>query len=974
MKSTLGISLLVATTIMFQGCGGESSSSETATSSEQTLNTSTDVDSESFFESSTWNWATDIYDWLTSDTDEEAAKADLNDQLVDLANSTSRDEFAVQGLEITVEYVVDDYFSMASTYLLDDDWGENDNEELYMSLYNSSDTLVDYMYEFYDDVHANNAPAYLKADALEEKSLIEKIIDEIFNIISELIANLFYSPEEVIVDTDVNAVEIDPTQTFEFNSADIEGQKYYVASEQYMTITFEDDGLNGYGDIGYGLGASFESYISAGELVIDMKGIYEVTMLYKDPGYCVVTQMTDTSDGSQYPAYWFSDEETYDRATNVTTAEALCYIHSTEYEVKVIAQDGELESIQDERVGHSPVGGDSTASVVNELVVGIDRTANITDAKYFARKMRHGVFAIYTTNEQTHTLQATETEKVSRELLPLVASSAIAMQELMTSAYDSTIVFQDEINSDLNNSITEVNARLDEMISATAEAMDRTTSENNYHGISDTTSYGDIVEFEATNISLECGLAFFLCNEATADVTMQITNPQSNGREADVLFTTEITTSIIGDSEIDFSQVDAGQANNYISAADYRLNVSDFNYQRSNGLMSIKGDGTLGANEQLTFNNYEILATFTENPTLALVKFSATVDGTISTTQGRKFVGTLVFDGDNSSNSKMDGTLVGINAEPTIEGYIQTSLSSQDITEWVATHDDVTVAEAGDLNNIGEQSYTMKVEITKDDKIVSADMLVKRDDSDGSWTYMMKDLDMRDTHGSMYASSIYVVQNSENSIVDTLEKIAINGVSTDSDINTLINVGWDVASDFDNIGIEGLVVVMKPDSGDVTLHSTVHVINSDATMNADMNTTYDYATTHLSSIGDFTTVVDSSSGENSYTNSFTTKGIIKVDNIFNYLYELEYTDAEQYMLFTREDISYQMGFVIRDNEIKGGDSYGVVSTFGMNESYDILENMQLRNTDDEPLGLYNRSEDRLQIEFADGVKEYMYLY
>jgi len=69
-----------------------------------------------------------------------------------------------------------------------------------------------------------------------------------------------------------------------------------------------------------------------------------------------------------------------------------------------------------------------------------------------------------------------------------------------------------------------------------------------------------------------------------------------------------------------------------------------------------------------------------------------------------------------------------------------------------------------------------------------------------------------------------------------------------------------------------------------------------------------------------------------------------------------------------------MGFLIDNGIIKGGDSYGIVAGFIMNDSYDILESMQLKNTAGNPLGLYNRTEDRLKIKFADDVSEYMYLY
>ena len=994
MKLSLTAAALIAATMSFQGCGGGDETVTTVATIPPPLATQNDEtatsenSSSSFFEglgidSSVTDIGSSIYNWFTSDdTEEEEAKSDLTSTLSDLALSNTLEVFVKNGLDVSVTYVITNYTpTFSQSWLLDNDWGDNDDQYLYESLYDSSSTLVGYFTGFYNDtVGSSSSSAPARATEIEEKQndWIDKIIDEIYNIIQELIASYFSSTPEIIeVPVDDNSPKIDPNQTFAFEASDIEGEVYYVASQQYMSVTFKPDGLSGYGDIGYGVGASFTSYVSGGELFIDMSGVYEVALRYKDPGYCLVTEMTDTSDGSKYPAYWFSDKAVYDKADSVSTAESLCYIHSTEYAPKVIAKDGKLELILEERAGHSPVTG-TTIAKVSALVDGVDNTATVKDSKYFARKMRHGVFTIYTTNEQTHTLQATETEKINRELLPLVAASALGMQELMGGAYDASIAFQEEVNRDLDAPVTEVNERLDALITATSQAMDRTTSENNYHGISNTTSYGDIVDFTATNIQSACGMAFFLCNKATADVKMTITNPADNGRVADVVFTTEIETSIVGDSAVDFSQVDVGQAVNYISGTDYNLNISDFTYERSNGLMSIKGDGFLGNASKLSFDSYDILATFTEEPALELIKFSATIDGSVTTTAGRVFNGQLVFDGENTNNSKMDGILIGINDEPKIVGVIKTSLSSEEITEWVATHESVSTADAGDLDNIGDQSYSMNVEIAQNDKNVTADMLVKRDDSLQTWTYMMQNLSVSDANGAMTTESIYLIQNGENTIVESLEKIALNGLSADSGMTGMIDFGWDVASDFDKIGVEGLNIVMKTDPNDTaknaTIAATVHVFNSGATMSADMVSSYDYGLTHVTSKGNFQTTVDATSGTNAYTNTFTTTGSIISDGTFDYLYEDSYTDAAQYILFTSKDSVYQMGFILKGAEIQGGDSYGVVAEFIMSESYDTLEVMKLRNRDENPLGIYNRLEDALKIKFADGVEEYMYLY
>jgi hypothetical protein len=387
--------------------------------------------------------------------------------------------------------------------------------------------------------------------------------------------------------------------------------------------------------------------------------------------------------------------------------------------------------------------------------------------------------------------------------------------------------------------------------------------------------------------------------------------------------------------------------------------------------MNLTGDGFLGTTSRLDFNSYKVLATFTENPTIALQKFSVTADGSIDTQSGRTFNGTLVFDGNDASNSNMNGVLTGINDEPTINGIIKTSLSSKDITTWVSANNEINT---GTLNDAGNQSYSMDVTITKPGKSVKANMLVQRDDTAKTWTYLMNNLLLSDANVNMSIDRVYLVQNGDNTLAKTFEKLAINGLGTNSDINAMVNFGWDVASDFSKIGIKGLNLTMKPASGDVAVKSTINVLNNGTTMSANMNTTYDYATTHLTTQGDFSTVVDSSSGTNSYTNTFTTAGVIKVDNKFNYNYAISYNDAVQDMLFTTADSSYQMGFRITNNAIIGGDSYGVLATFIMNDTYDVLENMQLQNNANELLGHYDHAKDKLQIMFADDTKEYMYLY
>ena len=931
------------TIVLLSGCGGEESSS----ASNATTNSSN-------IEDSLFDGAIDsVWDWFSSDEDEIDTSEKLGAALDTLARSTnSLDKFTSTGLDLVVVYIDQNYFFglMPSFDLLE---GENLAKNFILS---------GYMEDIYNE--ANEASSQVGLFGFfEDESTEPTIIDKIIQAIYEYIKSLIFS-SEMEVEEPENSYVIQPKDSYEFVQEELNSKTYFVASQQYMNVTFSDDGSSGRGEIGFGLGADFTSYISGGKLFIDMDGVYEVTKVYEDPGYCIASTMLDSASGTLYDAYWFVNEEDYDKAEDIKLAESLCYIHSADYVAPVVIKDGILEPIEDEREGHSPVTKSSTSIMVDELLSGISNTANIKDAKYFARSMRHGIFSIYTTNNQTHTLQEKETAKIMREVLPLGASSALSLQELMGNAYDSSVAFQEEVNRDLNSSVSEVNARLDAIITATSQAMDRTVSPN-YHGVSDPTAFGDIVDFNTINKDIS-----LFKNSVKADVIIRIDNFTNNSIEADVEFETAVTTTVFGSGEIQFSDIDATSSSSYISGVEYKLFISDFNYHRATGIMTLNGNGYLGLDSRLTLNSYEVVANFQESPSLELLKFSVTANGDITTQSGRVFNGVLVFDGENTSNSKMDGVLTGINDEPVINGLFQTSLDLDDINGWLDDHSELSTS----IDNIGEQSYFMEVLISKDDKSVSADMLVGRDESEDKWTYVIQELHASDANGVMEASKIYLTQKGSNTLAQSLEKIALSGMSLDTDIDALINLGWDVANDFDNIGIEGLAITMKPTSGDININSTLHVVNNNDTMSADLNATYDYAATHLSAVGDFETVVTTGQDENSYENSFVVDGMIKVDNQFNYKYALDYDDIEQYILFTRDDSSYQMGFVLRGDEIKGADSYGVLADFSMNETYDTLENMTLTNTDDDALGVYDRATDSLKVIFDDNSEEYMYLY
>ena len=947
------IAALLLITALFSGCG---SSEETSAPSTTTQLNNVDLDNTE--DDGLFSGILDsIGNWFTSDDIEEIDTTEsLESALNALATQTTLTQFKSAGLDLSVAYVVKDYFpDFMAGFILGFDVLKGEN------LAQSSSILSGYMEDIYNEANVASSAqrAWWWDDDDAEPTIVDKIIEAIYAYILELI----YPSEEVEVIVPDDSYTITPEDSYTFSSEDINGQAYHVASDQYMTVTFEQDGLNGRGDIGFGLGADFSSYLSDGKLFIDMADIYEITKVYEDPGYCIASTMMDSATGVAYDAFWFTNESDYEKAEDMALAKSLCYVHSSEYSAPVIATDGILEPIKDERAGHLPVAQSTASTMVEALLNGVDNAATLSDAKYFARSMRHGIFAIYTTNNQTHTLQAKETAKVMREVLPLGASSAINMQELMGSAYDSSVAFQAEVNRDLNNSMTEVNARLDAIITATSQAMDRTVSPS-YHGVSDVTAFGDVVDFNTINKNIS-----LFKNTVKADVIIKIYNNKSNGVEADVEFETAVTTTLLGAGEIEFSDIDATSTASYISGSDYELSINKFNYHRANGLMTLEGNGYLGVDSRLTLSSYAVQAIFEETP-FELLNFSVTVDGDITTQEGRVFDGILVFDGSNASNSKMDGALTGVNEEPIINGLFQTSLDLNDINGWMDDHSGLSAS----FDNIGEQSYFMKVLISKDDKRVSADMLVNRDESADTWTYLVQDLLASDVNGEMKASKVYLTQKGANTLTESLDKIAVSGMSLDTDIDALINLGWDVASDFDNVGIEGLEVTMKPTSGDIKINSTIHVTNDNDTMSADLNATYDYDKTHLSALGVFETLVSVVDSQNLYSNTFTVDGMIKVDNLFNYKYALDYNDMDQYILFTREDSSYQMGFVLRSGEIKGADSYGVLADFTMNESYDVLENMTLSDSAQTQLGVYNRATNALEIEFNDASKEYMYLY
>ncbi len=629
--------------------------------------------------------------------DSEASLADQMSRNVETADNY--DEFALESMNSILGYVVEEYVpSFLESYVLESD-------SFTAEVLVENETIAASLQSFYEEETNFFSPLLRGSEDSTLMDIVYAIIDELQNMLTTWLSSFFYGEESEEVPIDRNdTYEVDPTLPVGFALPIIAGKTFHVISNVAdMRVDMSTDGLSGVGVMGI-LSMSFTDSIDANDDLIiktNLMGDYKIVMTYRDKSYCIAADAIDES-GTVYESYWFTYKSDMEKATSVSSARDLCYIHSAEYnDSKVEIDEGELETIEDVRTGHEVQTGSTTTEIVEALISGITTVADYSDAKYFARQLRHGVFSLYTTNGKEETVQTKETENIMRELMPLGASSAIGMQDLLSEAFDLSIAFQDEVTADLNNTFNAMNPRLSALANATDAAMQQTMDSDNYYG-SATSSFGDKVEMGITDMDTNICLVFFLCESSVdATVNMRISNPGTNGNYADIEFNSRINATSMDINSINFSSVQASQDLNIIGANGYRLEIDYFKYHRGNGTLDLQGKGSIsdvdgGSNATTAvLDSYDIRVYLQEQGTLNFVfkSISAALDGSITTALGKAFDGTMYFDKTSTENNELNGTLSDSSSDIVIDGTMKASLTYADIDLWMNGHADVGVEE-----------------------------------------------------------------------------------------------------------------------------------------------------------------------------------------------------------------------------------------------------------------------------------------
>ncbi len=275
------------------------------------------------------------------------------------------------------------------------------------------------------------------------------------------------------------------------------------------------------------------------------------------------------------------------------------------------------------------------------------------------------------------------------------------------------------------------------------------------------------------------------------------------------------------------------------------------------------------------------------------------------------------------------------------------------------------------IDNIGEHSYSMKMDITRGTQSLSADMLMKNKLDDDTWEYYLKDLKASDDFGKINASRIYISQTGSNQLVLLLDELMDASFNLDFDIESMLNLGWESLSPFKNISLDDFEMIMQGSLGEAKFKTDMNFVNNISRYDADANASYSYGTTNITTDVNASVELD---GQNAYKSVFSANGEIKAENHPDYKYMVDYTNDKQYLVLERKDTSYQMGFVVNGLNSKGADSYGVKADFTTNETMDTLEKMTIKNNSGSAIGRYDKSLDDFKIFYPNAEFEYLYIY
>lgn len=274
------------------------------------------------------------------------------------------------------------------------------------------------------------------------------------------------------------------------------------------------------------------------------------------------------------------------------------------------------------------------------------------------------------------------------------------------------------------------------------------------------------------------------------------------------------------------------------------------------------------------------------------------------------------------------------------------------------------------IDTIGEHSYSMDMVVTKADQYLSANMLMKNSESQKTWEYYVRDLEARDDFGTIKAERIYISQNGENQLAPLLDELMQASFNVEFDVEAMMNYGWEQLSPFNAVEIDGFELYVNGSLATAAIKSDLGFANMQEYYSADMNLSYAYGETEITSLIDATVTLNNPTP---FESSFNASGTIKAADHPDYSYEVDYTGAEQNLLLTREDTGYQMGFIVVGERASGVDSYGVHADFVMNEDLTVLEKMDIKDGGN-IVGQFDRASNPYEINYSGGDMEYLYLY
>ena len=978
-------------------------------------------------------------------------------------------------------------------------------DELSTVVSDISSMVYDFIYSYFFSSGSDDA---------NESSLLDDALDWVWGSDSDE-----ESADTNITDPTGNGGEL-VSESLGFNYEMLKNRTFYVVSSKAdMTVNMSSDGKSGSGSMGF-ISMDFTDKIVDDniEIATSLMGDWTIKMTYLDSDYCIAADTID-AEGTLYKSYWFTNSADKETAKTVSQAQSLCYQHGwvggapTENSV----DESDVVYIEDARDGFEIKTGESTKEIVTKLINEPSKSANVEDAKYFTRSLRHGALSLYTTNDKPDTLEALETEVMSRTLAPLAGSSLLQMKDLAVEAMDTTKVFSSEMQEDLNASITHISNRLNALATTASTAMDNTIEDDDYHGVA-TSSYGDRVDIWITDMDTNICLVFFLC-ESSVDATVHfsISNNGVDGNFADVQFVTRVNAESININAINFSKVLSEQSVNRFGAEGYELDFDNFEFNRNASTLHVAGEGEL---KQITQNSAKTVATFSEFDILlqlarqsvditdyALVSANLSMSGSVETKSGRAFNGSLRFDAKNSASNKIDGTIVGINDEPTVSGVIKTSLTYKDIDTGINGREQISVmsrmpylvdangnielvasfyelfgkkelenfkrdkyecskatsstytckkkysfndneektlkfTQEGDIitigttqgdyyivdiqnvgsqspstmvllhvdnsthetinafdydkaqvnnirvtthslddevsiNNIGDHSYSMNMNVKKDNQLLNAYMLVSRDTKADTWDYLLSDVKMQNEYGELNIDEFYVKEEGSLRFEDELYNLILGNVIGEYSLDTesLFGLTW---GDFENVKafrISSLMMKMHTNgSSDAEVAMNADITRTSSDIVGTFNAAYAYDETNVTQESDFSVGVSGSGESAIFTPTIKASGTITSLDTADFSYAIDVEDDTKYLLLNNDETSYQQGFIVNNTSINVADSYGVKANITSSEDNRVLKKMRVSNKASTILGTYDKSIDAQKITYSDGVSEYLYIH